>query len=122
MPRLIVSACAAALALAGGAANAKVQVSADPACKVIRILPNGKRVVTPASRAHRQHGPAYASAASSGEGSSSSSVSASSSSSGGGYATASSTTSSRGRSQTVTTTHDDNGCTVVIDRRRGARR
>ena len=119
MPRLIASALAATLVSAGGATTAGIQVAADPSCRVIRILPNGKRIVTPPSRAHRSNGPAYASAASSGEGSSSSSVSVSSSG-GRGHAVASSTTSGRGR--TVTTTHDENGCTVTIDRRRGARR
>ena len=120
MPRLISSAFAAAFAFAGGAASAGVQVNADPSCTVIRILPNGKRIVTPPSRAYRSHGPSHASAAASGEGFSSSSVSVSSSSGGRGHATASSTT--RGRGQSVSTTHDENGCTVTIDRRRGARR
>ena len=120
MPRLILPACVAALALTGGAANAGTQVAADSGCTVVRILPNGKRIVTPPSRAHRGNGPTYASASASGEGFSSSSVSVSSSSSGRGHATA--TTRSRGRGETVTTTHDENGCTVTIDRRRGARR
>ena len=124
MPRLIASTFAATLAFTGGAAAAETQVTADPACKVVRILPNGKRIVTPPSRAYRSsHGPAYAAASSSsGGGASSSSVSVSSSSGGRGHAAASSSTSSGRRGQTVTTTHDENGCTVVIDRRRGARR
>ena len=120
MPRLIGSALAAALAFAGGAATAEIHVSADPSCRVIRILPNGRRIVTPPRTAYRADGPAYAAAASTGE-SSSSSVSVSSSSRGRGRARASSTSSGRG-GETVTTTHDDNGCTVTIDRRRGARR
>ena len=119
MTRLIRSAFAATLALSGGAAAAEVRVRADPSCTVIRIQPNGKRIVTPPTRAHRPHGPSFATAVSAGEGSSSSSVSMSSSG-GRGHATASSTTGGRGHA--VTTTHDDNGCTVVIDRRRGARR
>ena len=119
MTRLIGSACAATLAFAGGSAAAEVRVDADPSCTVVRILPNGKRIVTPPSRAHRSNGPAHASAASSGEGFSSSSVSVSAS---GGRSHATATSRSRGRGQTVTTTHDDNGCTVTIDRRRGARR
>ena len=120
MTRLIESAAAATLAFTGAAAADEVRVSTDPSCTVVRILPNGKRLVTPPSRAYRRHGPTFASAASVGEGSASSSVSVSSSSGGGGHAAASSTTRGRGRS--VTTTHDENGCTVVIDRRRGARR
>ena len=120
MPRLILPACVAALALAGGAANAGIQVAADPSCTVIRILPNGKRIVTPPKSSHRSYGPAYASASSSGAGSSSSSVSVSSSG-GRGHATATARSQGRG-GRTVTTTHDDNGCTVTIDRRRGARR
>ena len=119
MTRLIGSAFAATLACAGGSAVAEVRVDVDPSCTVVRILPNGKRLVTPPSRAHRSNGPAYASAASSGEGFSSSSVSVSSS---GGRSRAAATSQSRGRGQTVTTTHDENGCTVTIDRRRGARR
>ena len=119
MSRLIGSAFAAALACAGGPAAAGVGVDIDPSCTVVRILPNGKRIVTPPKTSYRSHGPTYASAASGGEGSSSSSVSVSSSG-GRGHATASSRSSGRG--QTVTTTHDDNGCTVTIDRRRGARR
>ena len=120
MSRLSVSTFAATLAFTGGAAAGEVRVSADPSCTVVRILPSGKRIVTPPSRAHRGQGPAHASAASSGEGSSSSSVSVSTSSGGRGHATASSTTGGRG--QTVSTIHDDDGCTVTIDRRRGARR
>ena len=121
MSRLIASTFAVTLAaFAGGAAEAGIQVAADPGCRVIRILPNGKRIVTPPSRARHSNGPAHASASSVGEGSSSSSVSVSSSSGGRSHATASST--QRGRGQTVTTTHDENGCTVTIDRRRGARR
>ena len=120
MPRLINSAFAAAFAFAGGAAGAEAQVSADPSCRVIRILPNGKRVVTPPTRAYRPGGPAYAAAAATGG--SSSSVSVSSSSSGNGRSVSSSSTNVGGRGQSVTTTHDENGCTVVIDRRRGSRR
>ena len=121
MSRLIASTFAVTLAVfAGGAADAGIQVAADPSCRVIRILPNGKRIVTPPSRAYRSHGPAHASASSAAEGSSSSSVSVSSSSGGRSHATASST--QRGRRQTVTTTQDENGCTVTIHRRRGARR
>ena len=119
MPRLISSAFAAALACAGGSAAAEVRVDADPSCTVVRILPNGRRIVTPPKSPHRSQGPAYASASSSGEGVSSSSVSVASSG-GRGHATAASR--SEGRGQTVTTIHDDNGCTVTIDRRRGARR
>ena len=121
MTRLIGPPFAAALAFAGGAANAEVRVDADPSCTVVRILPNGKRIVTPPSRgAHRSHGPAYAAAAS--RGGASSSVSVSSSSGGNGRSVSSSSASVNGRGATVTTTHDENGCTVTIDRRRGARR
>ena len=119
MTRLIGSAFAATLALAGGSASADVRVDIDPSCTVIRILPNGRRIVTPPMSPYSTHGPAYASAASSGEGSSSSSVSVSSS---GGRGHARAVSRSQGRGQTVTTTHDDNGCTVTIDRRRGAQR
>ena len=121
MPRLIGSAFAATLAFTGGAAAAEVRVEADPSCTVIRIQPNGKRIVTrPTAGAHRPHGPAYAAATSSGG--ASSSVSVSSSSGGSGRSVSSSSASVNGRGATVTTTHDENGCTVVIDRRRGARR
>ena len=125
MSRLIGSAFAAALAVAGAPAGAEVHVTADPACRVVRILPSGRRIVKPPSGPYRRHRSAHAAAAVASAGSGASrSVASVSSSSRGGHATASASSStSGGRGRTVTTTHDENGCTVVIDdRRRGARR
>ena len=113
-------AIAALFSAPGYAASRDVTVAADPDCEVVRILPNGRRVVRPpvhtSRNSGRRGGPAHASAASSGRGSASSSVSATSSSGGRSHASASSRSSGGGR--TVTTTSDENGCRVVIDLRR----
>jgi hypothetical protein len=122
MPRLISSALAAALAIAGSPAAAEISITADPGCTVVRILPSGRRVVTPPNERPHRRGPAHATASASGAGSASASASSYSSSDG---PTSASATSKSGRpGRTVTTTQDNNGCTVVIDdrRSRGARR
>jgi len=122
MLRLIGCALAVGLMSAPGLPSAMSpdddDVVIDGDCEVIRYLPNGKRVVTPASRrgSRGSGGVAASSVAVSGSGGSSVSVSSSSHSHGGrGSAVASSTRNGR----TMTTTHTDDGCTVVIDDRRG---
>lgn len=126
MSRLIGPSVAAALAFASAPAAAEPGFIADPACRVVRILPSGRRLVTPPTeRPGRPPSSVGASAASSSSSSSASGVSVASRSSGrGSHASASASTSTGRRGRTVTTTHDDNGCTVVIDDRpgQGARR
>ena len=121
MPRLIVPALAVMLASASVPAEAGVHVTADPECRVIRYLPNGRRIERPpVAGAHR--GPSDHSAHVTGAGQAAG-VSVSASAGGTGYAHATASSSSGRQGRSVTTTHDDKGCTVVIDERaRGARR
>ena len=123
MPRLIAPAFAAMLASAGVPAEAGVQVTADPECRVVRYLSNGRRIERPPTRgAHHRPAGLSAHVTSSAPGAAAG-VSVSSSSRGSGHATATASSSSGPRGRSVTTTHDENGCTVVIDdRARGARR
>ena len=120
MSRLIETAFAAAVAFSGGPAGTALDVQADPACRVVRILPSGRQIVTPQIERPRRAGAGRASSASaSASAGSSAGVSVSSRSGGGGHAVASASTSTGRRERTVTTTHDENGCTVVIDDRAG---
>ena len=122
MLRLI--ACTAGCAVAASLMGTPLAAPAHPAadgvvtdgdCTVIRHLPNGQRIVTPAP-ARRGYGPQRsASAGASSSSSGGASVSVSSSSQGGGRGSAVASSSSGGR--TVTTTHDGDGCTIVIDDR-----
>ena len=124
MSRLIAPAFAALLASAGAPADAGVHVTADPECRVIRYLPNGRRLERPPTKgATLRPGAGISAHAATTGGGSAAGVSVSSSSGGSGYASASASSSGR-RGRTVTTTHDHNGCTIVIDDRvaRGARR
>ena len=124
MQRLIAPAFAAMLAAAGFPADAGVQVTADPECRVVRYLPNGRRLERPPSPGAQRRASAISAHAASALGGASAGVSVSSSSRGPGYASAAASSSGGRKGRTVTTTHDENGCTVVIDDRgaRGARR
>lgn len=126
MSRMIAAAFAVGLASAGSPAAAEVSVTADPECRVVRILPSGRRLVTPPRQTYAGRGAAGAAVSVAGASArgSASSTSVSSRSSGAGQVAASASTSSGRRGRTVTTTHDQNGCTVVVDDRagRGARR
>ena len=116
MPRLIVIAFAATMVVTEAGADTGIDVTADPECRVVRILPNGRRIERPATPGVRRRD-AGRSAAAVSTGGSSAAVSVSASSGGSGYASSSATSTSGRRGRTVTTTNDENGCTVVIDER-----
>lgn len=116
------AAVAAAAALsAAGVSSAQVSVSTDndaEVCRVVRILANGRRVVTRSVEgdvaasfrmSDRGRGPRNSSSASASSSVSSSSVN--------GRTVSSASARTNGRGRTVTTTRDEDGCTVVIDER-----